>query len=558
MIAENALEKARQNLHLLDPVQKARVLDLLEERDRLASITESREHFLPFVKSVWPEFIPGAHHTIMAEAFEKVASGEITRLIIDMPPRFTKSQFASWLLPSWFLGKFPGKKIIQASNTEALASGFGRQVRNLVSKEGKQTELKGADPYHDIFPEVTLAKDSQAAGHWHTNYGGVYFAVGVNGRVTGIGGDVILIDDPHDEQEAKQAESRPEIFDDVTEWFTSGPRQRLQPGGAIIIVATRWSKRDLVGQVLKKMAQDIADGKKPGTYDHWEVISFPAILDEGLPTERSLWPAYWPLETLQATRNALPVTKWQAQYQQEPTSQEGAILKREYWRKWGVDAPEAVAEGRSSCPGPQHMAAWRELDPPACDYIIMSLDTALKKNQRADYSAFSTWGVFKAEDPKTGKVINNIILLSAFKARMEFPELKKKVKQFYEEDQPDTLLIEDKGSGISLIQELRSMGIAVEAFAQGRGSKLVSNDKIARANMVADIFASGFVWAPERRFADELATELAEFPNSQHDDYVDSTVQAMLRFRAGGFIRTSLDENEEDRPKTRYTKARMY
>jgi predicted phage terminase large subunit-like protein len=550
------LARAERNLHLFDPEQKIRLLALLEERDKRRKVLEAQERFLPFVERVWPEFIRGAHHVLMAEAFEKVARGEINRLIIDMPPRFTKSQFASWLLPAWFLGKFPNKKIIQASNTEALASGFGRQVRNLVSREAKQTgETKLTDPYHEIFPNVDLSKDSQAAGHWHTNYNGIYFAVGVNGRVTGIGGDIILIDDPHSEQEAKQAESRPEIFDDVTEWFTSGPRQRLQPGGSIIIVATRWSKRDLVGQVLKKMEQDIKDGRRKGTYDHWEVITLPAILDEGEETERSMWPGFWPLEALQATRNALPVSKWQAQYQQSPVSEEGALIKREYWRKWGVNRQVDTDAGKSSCPGPQHMKAWENLDPPACEYVIMSWDTAMKKNERADYSAMSSWGVFKAEDPTTGKTVNNIILLSAFKARLEFPELKHKVKQFYMEDQPDTLLIEDKGSGISLIQELRLMGVPVENFSYGRGTKGVSNDKVARANLVSDIFASGFVWAPERRFADELISEVAEFPNSEHDDLVDSTVQAMLRFRQGGFIRTQNDEDEEEhvpRRKRRY------
>lgn len=551
MIDSADLDKLLRNIDHLSFDKKAAVLQLLEERDRLGRIATARERFLPFVKMVWPDFIPGAHHTLMAEAFEKVATGECLRLIIDMPPRFTKSQFASWLLPAWFLGKFPTRKIIQASNTEALASGFGRQVRNLVSKEGSETAEKADNPYHSIFPDMDLARDSQAAGHWHTNRGGVYFAVGVNGRVTGIGGDIILIDDPHSEQEAKQAESRPEVFDDVTEWFTSGPRQRLQPGGAIIIVATRWSKRDLVGQVLRKMEQDIAEGKKPGTYDEWEVINLPAILDEHTDKERSMWPGYWPLATLQATRNAIPVSKWKAQYQQQPTSEEGAIIKRESWRKWG--------EFDKKPPGPQHARAWHKLEPPACDYILQSWDTAFTKNTRSDYSACTTWGIFRAEDEATGKTLNNIILLNAFKARMEFPELKLKVRQLYAEDQPDTLLIEAKGTGLSLVQELRAMNIPVEDFNYGRGTAKAPNDKVARANMIADVFASGYVWAPERRYADEVIEECAEFPYGDHDDFTDSVVQAMLRFRSGGFLRTMNDEDpwdeEDSAPRER---KRMY
>lgn len=564
MFSDFDLRTAAKNLHRFDPEQKERVLALLEERDRLARLDEARTKFIPFVKAVWPGFIAGAHHNIMADAFERVASGKLRRLIIDMPPRFSKSEFGSWLLPAWFLGKFPEQQIIQVSNTESLAAGFGRRVRNLVDGEGERDE-KGKSPYQNLFPTVTLAKDSQAAAEWHTNKGGRYFAVGVNGKVTGKGANIAIVDDPHSEQEAKQAETNPGIFDAAYEWYTSGIRQRLQPGGAIIVIMTRWSKRDLVGQLLKKMEGDIADGKKPGTYDEWEVIELPAILDEGLPTERSMWPGYWSLEELQATRNALPVPKWKAQYQQQPTSEEGAILKRESWKLWGGNAEE--------CPDPRFAADWRDGNPPACDYVIMSWDTALKKNQRADYSAMTAWGVFTVLTPtdpaqpdeagrtpfKPRKYVKtpNLILLSAWKARVEFPELKRKVRQFYNEDQPDTLLIEDKGSGTSLIQELRSMGVPVENFTYGRGSRTVSNDKVARANMVSDIFASGYVWRPDRRFAEEVMVECAEFPNGEHDDYVDSVVQAMIRFRNGGFIRTANDDDDdEDAP--RYIRKKFY
>ena len=538
---------ALKNLDRLKPEDKQRVIELLDERERLHKVEKAREHFIEFVKLVWPGFIPGPHHYIMAEAFERVAKGECKRLIINMAPRHTKSELTSWLLPAWFLGKFPRKKIIQASNTEALAAGFGRRVRNLISGSADEDDdgNRGIS-YSEIFPRVELAKDSQSAAGWHTNKGGEYFAIGISGKVTGKGGDVVIIDDPHSEQEARQAETSPEIFDNVYEWYTSGPRQRLQPGGSIIVVMTRWSKRDLTGQVMKKMASLEEDEYG----DRWEVIEFPAILDEDTPEERALWPAFWSLPELMATRAVLPVSKWKAQYQQNPTSEEGAIIKREAWRRWGSDKEE--------CPADHLMSAWNNLEPPPCEFIMMSIDTALKKNERADYSAFTTWGVFKVDDPKTGLPINNLILLSAWKARLEFPELKKKVLQFHTEDQPDTLLIEDKGSGISLIQELRSMGVPVENFSYGRGSKKVSNDKVARANMVADIFASGYVWAPERRFADECIEECAEFPYGDHDDYLDTVVQALLRFRSGGLIRTASDEPDDwDEPRS-YRPKRYY
>lgn len=352
-----------------------------------------------------------------------------------------------------------------------------------------------------------------------------------------------IIDDAHSEQEAKQAETNPEVYDMVWNWYSSGIRQRLQPGGAIVIPMTRWSKRDLTGRLIKQM-QD-ADG----VYDKWEVISFPAILDENTPTERSMWPGYWPLEELQKTRAALPVAKWQAQYMQEPTSEGAAILKREYWRKWGADTEK--------CPGPKHLKAWETLEPPACKYVIGSWDCAATKNDRSHPSAYTLWGVFEAEDQATGKTLNNIILLSSFKARLEFPELKRKAKAFYDEDQPDTLLIENKSAGIQLLQEFRSTGIPAESFTgSSRGSRALSNDKIARANLIADIFASRYVWAPERRFADEVIEQCASFPAGDEDDLVDSTVQAMLRFREGGFIRTANDEEEEI--EVRHRRKRYY
>lgn len=531
------LDFASRNLHLLNDAEKEQVLRLIEEREKVAEVEEARDHFLPYVKKMWPEFIEGAHHVIMAEAFEKVARGEIKRLAISIGPRHGKSELTSVMLPSWFLGKFPNKKIIQVSNSERLASRFGRKVRNLVGNSAA---------FKEVFPKVTLSQDSQAAAEWHTNYEGEYLAAGVGGNLAGFGADIGIVDDPHSDAQAKQAESNPAIFDDVVEWYSSSIRQRLQPNGSIIIVMTRWSKRDLVGQVLRRMKDDEASGMRKGTYDEWTVIEFPAILDEDTELQRPLWPGFWSLDELLATKKAVGPVKWAAQYLQRPTGGQNAIFKTENWRVWG-----GLNE---TCPGPQHRQAWDELVPPACDYVIHSWDTAIKKNERADYSAFTSWGIFRAEDQATGNTLNHAILLSSYKARLDFPELKKKVKQYYDEDQPDTLLIEDKGSGSSLIQELRSMGVPVENFSYGRGGAKgsgMSNDKIARANMVTDIFASGYVWRPERRFADDVVTEMNDFPAGEHDDLVDSTVQAMIRFRQGGFIRTANDEQDDETPRAR-------
>lgn len=488
-----SLKDIPEILPFLPEVEQAKLLEDLELLGQLKTKELAQQKFMYFVKQVWPNFIHGRHHERMAEAFERVASGEVKRLIINMPPRHTKSEFASYLLPAWFLGKFPSKKVIQTSHTAELAVGFGRKVRNLVD----------AEVYKTIFPGVGLQADSKAAGRWATNSGGDYFAIGVGGAVTGKGADILIIDDPHSEQEAALAEVNPDIYDKTYEWYTSGPRQRLQPGGAIIIVMTRWSKKDLTGQVLKSAAQR-------GEED-WEVIEFPALFDDDEP----LWPEFWSAKELIALRNELPVGKWMAQYMQQPTSEVSAIVKREWWK------------------------VWEDETPPYCDFIIQSWDTAFSKSERADYSACTTWGVFYKDDD-TGRSQANIILLNAIKKRMEFPELKQKAFSEYEEWQPDSLIIEAKASGAPLVYELRAMGLPVQEYTPSKG-----NDKISRLNSVADIFASGRVWVPETRWAEELVEEVASFPSGEHDDLVDSMTQALIRFRRGGFIRLESDYEDE-------------
>lgn len=448
-----------------------------------------RQNFMPFVRQMWSAFIPGKHHQIMAEAFERVAKGDLKRLIINMPPRHTKSEFASYLFPSWFLGMYPEKKIIQTAHTAELAVGFGRKVRNLVN----------TPEYQEVFP-TKLSQDSKAAGRWNTHKGGDYFAIGVGGAVTGKGADVLIIDDPHSEQEAMLG--NPSVYDRVYEWYNSGPRQRLQPGGSIVIVMTRWSKRDLTGQILSNSVKKEAA--------EWEVIELPALLPSGKP----LWPEFWKQEELEAIKLELPVSKWEAQYQQNPTSEEGAIIKRDMWKTWD-----------------------KERAPP-CEYIIQSWDTAFEKSNRADYSACTTWGVFYKE--VDGIEVANIIVLDAYKERLEFPELKRQAYDLWKEWNPDTLLVEKKAAGAPLIYELRRMGIPISEYTPSKGS-----DKIARVNAVSDLFASGMVWRPETKWADELVEEVASFPNGDHDDLVDSTTQALLRFRQGGFIQ--LNSDEEDR-----------
>ena len=477
-----------KRLDTLEPDTRKEVLILLDELSDARTRTIAHTDFLAFVKEVWPAFIEGDHHRVMADAFNRIADGSLKRLIVNMPPRHTKSEFASHLFPAWYLGRFPDKKVIQTAHTAELAVGFGRKVRNLV----------GSEDYQKIFKDVALSTDSKAAGRWSTNKQGEYFAIGVGGAVTGKGADILIVDDPHSEQEA--ALNDPSVYDKTYEWYTSGPRQRLQPGGAICLVMTRWSKKDLTGSIMKASIQ------RGG--DEWEIIEFPAIL----PSGKSLWPGFWPLDQLEALKAELPIGKWSAQYQQDPSSEEGAIIKREWWKEWTKKRP------------------------PPCDFIIQSWDTAFLAKETADYSACTTWGVFTDEDN-----ISSIILLDAFQERLEFPDLKARAYEMYKEYEPDAFIVEAKAAGTPLIFELRRMGIPVGEYVPSRGK-----DKIARVNAISDLFSSGHVWAPKTRWAELVVEEFAAFPTGDHDDLVDSSTQALLRFRQGGFIRIASDEEEEE------------
>ena len=199
------------------------------------------------------------------------------------------------------------------------------------------------------------------------------------------------------------------------------------------------------------------------------------------------------------------------------TSEEASIVKREWWQEWESD------------------------DPPSCDFVLQVWDTAFEKTSRADYSACTTWGVFYHPDDN-GETQANIILLNAFRDRMEFPELKERAQEEYKYWNPDSLIVEAKAAGSPLIFELRAMGIPVQEFTPSKG-----NDKIARLNAVADIFASGRVWVPNTHWAEELVEEVASFPSGEHDDLVDSMTQALLRYRQGGFLRLASDEPEPER-----------
>ena len=472
-------------LNRLPPDVKKQFLKLALKLSEKKTKSKVHDSFLDFVKHVWPEFIEGPHHKKIAEKFNRLAKGEVKRLIINMPPRHTKSEFASYLLPSWMVGRKPDLKIIQTTHTTELAIRFGRKAKNLMD----------SPEYKQIF-QTRLKEDSQAAGKWETEQGGEYYAAGVGSAITGRGADLLIIDDPHSEQDALNMPALERAY----ECYTSGPRQRLQPGGAIVLVMTRWNMKDLTGALLKS--------QKELKSDQWEIIEFPAILPSGKP----VWPEYWKLSELESVKASLSLGKWNAQWMQNPTSEEGSLIKREWWRKWDRDYIPKLA------------------------HVIQSYDTAFLKKETADYSAITTWGVFHESDDAAP----NLILLDAVKDRLEFPELRKLAKEQYDYWKPESVIVEAKASGLPLTYELRKMGIPVINYTPSKG-----NDKHARVNAVSPLFESGQIWAPDEKFAEEVIEECAAFPYGDHDDLVDSMTQAVMRFRQGGFISHPEDEKDE-------------
>ena len=475
-------------------------------KKQIEYIKLAQDNFLIFVRAMWPDFIcrdtrdPAkyGHHQIIANEFEAIANKKHNRLIVNMPPRHTKSEFASYLFPAWMIGRNPKMKLMQVSHNAELATRFGSKVRNLMETQD----------YKNIFGDVKLREDSKAKGRWETNHGGEYFAAGVGGSITGRGADLLIIDDPHTEQDSMSDSAMDRAFD----WYSSGPRQRLQPGGSIVVVMTRWATDDLTGRLIKSQSEPKSD--------KWRTISFPAILESGNP----VWPEYWKLEELESVKASVSTKNWNAQYMQDPTSEEGAIIKRDWWQDWEFEKI------------------------PALKHVIQSYDTAFSKKETADYSAITTWGIFQ---PAEGYE-DCIILLDAMKGRYDFPDLKNLALEQYQYWQPETVIIEAKASGQPLIHELRRAGIPVVDYVPAKG-----RDKHTRINSVAPVFESAMVYAPlHEKYAQEVIEECAAFPNGQYDDYVDSMTQAVIRFRQGGFISTYTDEL--DAPNFKIEKEHKY
>jgi predicted phage terminase large subunit-like protein len=497
VLTDAELQFALANVNKLTPSEQERLLTVLEELERRKHAKRCQDDLLTFCQHMDPTYIIATHHKRLAELLTNIAYGLKDRIAVSIPPRHGKSHLISTLFPAWFLGKFPDKKVLMVSHTGDLAVDFGRKVRNII-----------ADPrYKSVFPAITLAQDSKSAGRWSTNAGGEYFATGVGAALAGRGADLLLVDDPHSEQDLLAGNF--EELEKTYQWFAFGARTRLMSGGRIAVVHTRWHQDDLIGHLIK-------DGANNPKADQYEVFEFPAILDTN-SGPKALWPEKFDLDALERTKASMPLFQWNAQYMQNPTGEQGAIIQRDWWKPWKQD------------------------NPPQCDFVIMTLDAAAEKSTRADFTSLLTWGIFSDDNLTNGEP--HIILMNAINIRVEFPELKDLAIREYHEWEPEAFIVEKKSNGTPLYQELRRMGIPVQEFTPHRGT----GAKVARLSAVADIIRSGMVWYPEgRRWAEEVIEQCVAFPFGSHDDMVDCTSMALARFRQGGLISLSSDLRDPD------------
>jgi predicted phage terminase large subunit-like protein len=424
-----------------------------------------------YATALSPQFQLAGHHELIVSRLEAIERGEISRLMISMPPRHGKSLLTSTNYPAWYLGRHPDRSVIFATYGQELSDDFGRRVRNLI-----------ADPAHQaIFPNCKLSGDSAAAHRFNINRGGAYFAVGRGGPITGRGAHLLIIDDPlKDYQEASSETTRKALYD----WFTSVAYTRLAPGGAIVLVQTRWNEDDLAGRLLRS-----------NDSERWEVLSLPAVAESDESFRRqgeALWPDRFPLPDLDSIRRVIGERAFVSLYQQRPTAAEGAIFKRDWWRFYS--SPITVSWTR----------------------IVQSWDTAYKTGTENDFSVCTTWGV-----SETG-----YYLLHVWRERVEFPELKRVVASLAEQWMPNAILVEDKASGQSLLQELKiSTALPIITVK-------VDSDKQTRAQAVTPLMESGRVFIPESAsWVRDFVEEMAAFPNGIHDDIVDSTTQALNYLR---------------------------
>ena len=465
---------------------------LVEQVKDIESKEKARTSLIGYAKFQMDNYLSPPHIKLLASKLEAVERGDIRRLAIFMPPRHGKSILTSEFFPAWYMGRNPDKYIICSTYAQDLADDFGRKVRNQLQDKR----------YTDVFPDAELSTDSSSMRRFNTTRGGVYYAVGAGSAITGRGAHLLLIDDPiKGREEADSAAMRKNLLD----WYRATAYTRLMPNGSVVLIQTRWHEDDLAGWILKETG-----------HEGWDVVEFPAILNERAATMLELkegdplWEESYPLKRLEEIKKTIGTREWSSLYAQKPSVEEGNIIKRWWWKPWTREHP------------------------PEMDYILQSWDTAYTVTETSDYSACTTWGVFSGEGGY------NLYLIDSFREKLTFPELKSQAVHLYNELQPDLVLVEAKASGWSLVQELMRTGIPITPFNPKK------MDKLARVHSVAPLFEGGRIWFPDTDASADVMNQFAMFPNTKHDDLVDSTTQALLRLRKGWMVSHPQDTPYEE------------
>jgi len=478
---------------------------------------ESNTDFLTFVRLVAPTLVPefkmGNHIKIISDNLKDMEEGKIKRLMVFLPPRSSKSVICSKLFPAWYIGRNPNHEILTVSHSDQLSSDFGRSVRDIVNTE----------EFQKIFSGVSLRSDVRAAGKWKTTQGGTYYAAGVRSQIAGRGAHVAILDDVMSEEDAFSDAGRRYI----KEWYPAGLRTRIMPNGAIVIINTRFHYDDLCGWLLKQQENMSEYETIP-----WKVIKIPAWLDEeaaellDLPIGGSYFPEWKSEEVLRTDENEIKASNgsryWNSLYMQDPTPEEGGLIKK----RW--------------------LQNWEDPEPPSCDFVIQTFDTAFSTKTTADFSVIQTWGIFYLYDQDERgyeSYAPHLILLGNIKGRFEYPELRKLAQKLYNEHRPDVCMIEKKASGQSLIQDMRRAGLPVMEYLPDR-------DKVSRVYAASPIMESGRLWIPKnKKWADDLIEELIRFPNAAHDDQVDALTMAVHYLKESWHLTHPDDPDLEDEPR---------
>lgn len=490
--------------------------ELANELIRREEAMESLAGYIHYVSGLEPP----KHIRYLCEKLEAVARGEIKRLMISMPPGHAKSFTASQHFPAWYLSKYGDKNLICATHTQELSDSFGLRVRNIIK----------SDEHRRIFPDAGISSDKTAAGEWMTLEGGSYKATAVGASVTGRRGHLLIGDDLLSGIEAAESDShRRKLW----AWYTSDfYTRRVDDNTSIILIGTRWHLGDHFGLLDQE--------ERDGSGEKWERVILPALAGPDDPLGRAegeaLWDSQFSKENLERIRDRSSTTKrtWFSLYQQSPVVDTGGIIDGT-WFKW-----------------------WRDRDPPKIRYVLQAWDTALTANKTSAYSASTTWGVF---DDENG--VPNLILLSAWRDRAEWPVLRRMVQRMaadYRDDnynmpikpsrgrKPDTVLVEAKANGQMLIQDLARAGITATPFNPDK-----HGDKIARVRLVTDLIENGRVWLPAqgptfmtlRKWADDFLQQCVQFPAADARDWVDTMTMAFLRIKASGWVQNTEDPYED-------------